>query len=322
MIDMSGIDPQARVAMEQMGTAFAEAATPAPATPEAEVAASRQGYRLMIPLAGKPEPVEQVEDRTIPGPAGQIPIRIYRPRSESGLPVLLYFHGGGFVIGDLDTHDTPLRSLANRAGCLVVSVDYRLAPEHPFPAAPEDCYAATHWVAQHAAKIGGDGTRIAVAGDSAGGNLAAVVALMARDRGGPQLALQILIYPGVDEQLSAEYVSWKECNGVVLQRGDDYQGNTLYLPYEADRANPYASPIAASNLEGLAPVLVVTAEFDPLRDEAEQYAARLRAAGNRVTCVRYQGMVHAFFQFGGLVDDARMLVAHCAAALQATFAAI
>ena len=169
---------------------------------------ARKAYLFYAQFAGPPEHVFQVEDRQIPGPAGNIPIRLYAPRAGGGLPVFVFFHGGGFVTGNLDTHDPPLRAIANRCECLVVSVAYRLAPEHPYPAATDDAYAATKWVANHAAEIGGDASRIAVGGDGAGGNLAAVVTLMARDQGGPRLIYQVLIYPILDSLMLTH--SWVE----------------------------------------------------------------------------------------------------------------
>src|SRR5213078_1916119 len=205
-----------------------------------------------------------------------------------------------------------------RVGCLVVSVDYRLAPEHRFPAAPEDCYAATRWLAEHAGSLGGDKGRIAVGGDSAGGNLAAVVALMARDRGGPKLAFQLLVYPATDTDFETR--SYREnSEGYFLTRADMVWFWNHYAPRDEDRRNPYAAPLRAASLRGLPPALVITAEFDPLRDEGEAYGARLRDAGNQVLVKRYPGMIHGFFGMGTLLTQARTATKEAAGALRAAF---
>jgi acetyl esterase len=231
------------------------------------------------------------------------------------LPLLVFFHGGGFVIGDIDTHDATCRGLAKAAHCIVVSVDYRLAPEHPFPAAPEDCYAATVWVADNAASLGGDGARLAVGGDSAGGNLAAVVALMARDRGGPALTHQLLIYPVIDHNFdTASYV--ENGRGYLLSREMMMWFWGLYLEDAGDGSKPYASPIRAEDLSGLAAATIISAEFDPLRDEGEAYARRLGDADVAVTARRYDGMVHGFFAMTAVLDRAREAVAFAAAELR------
>lgn len=276
---------------------------------------------------GAEEEVEQVasvEDRTIPGPAGEIPVRIYQPAGSApdagALPVLLYFHGGGFVLCDLDTHDGTCRSLANGAGCTVVSVDYRLAPEHPFPAAPEDCYAATQWVVDNAASIGVDSKRVAVAGDSAGGNLSAAVTLMARERGGPRLAHQLLIYPVTDHFF--ETVSYREnAEGYFLTRDMMKWFWGHYLEKEQDGRDPLASPLRADDLSSLPPATVITAEYDPLRDEGEAYAERLRAAGVATEMTRYDGVFHGFFGMGAAIDRANDAVAQATTALRRSFGA-
>jgi acetyl esterase len=230
--------------------------------------------------AGPPEEMARVENLEVPGPAGPIPVRVYVPEGDGPFPVLVYFHGGGWVIGNLDSHDVALRALANRAGTVVASVDYRLAPEHPFPAAPEDCYAATVWAATEIGAFGGDPARLAVGGDSAGGNLAAVVSQMARDRGGPAIVYQLLVYPCVDASMSSASFA-ENGDGYLLTKGwmDWFYGHYLTSPTDAD--NPLVSPSRAESLAGLPPALVITAEFDPLRDEGEAYAAALRAAGGR-----------------------------------------
>jgi acetyl esterase len=265
------------------------------------------------------EPVYQIEERQAAGPAGPVPVRIYRPSPTSPLPALAFFHGGGWVQGSVDQTDPICRTLANAAGCIVASVDYRLAPEAKFPAAAEDCYAATRWLAENAAELGVDRARIAAGGLSAGGNLAAVVALMARDRGGPPLVLQVLGYPITDYNF--ETPSYLEnADGFGLSRDDMIWYWRHYLPEGADGLHPYASPLRAADLSGVAPALVITAEFDPLRDEAEAYAARLRAAGVEVTCTRYVGMIHGFFTLPHLLDQAQQAVGQVGAALRSTFA--
>lgn len=281
------LDPNVKAILDEM------AAQGGPAFHEVSPEASREMYRE-LQLSGEPEPVEAVADRTIPGPGGDIPVRVYTPKGDPPLPVLVFFHGGGFVIGDLETHDGECRALTNAAGCIVVAVDYRLAPEHKFPAAVDDAFVATEWVAANAASIGADANRVAVGGDSAGGNLAAVVAQMAKDRGGPQLALQLLIYPATD--YGFDTVSHTEnADGYLLTKDMMEWFQDQYLPSEEDGADPRLSPLRADDLSGLPPALVITAEFDPLRDEGEAYAARLADAGVPANGTRYDGMIHGFF---------------------------
>lgn len=241
--------------------------------------------------AGKQRPIAAVVDRSIPGTAGEIPIRIYRPEGKEPFPVLVRFHGGGFWMGSIDTEDAPCRSQAKDVGCIIVSVEYRLAPEHKFPVAVEDCYSATEWVAKNAGTLGGDPTRIAVGGGSAGGNLAAVVALMARDRGYPSLVGQILTYPVTNHAFDT--VSYEQnAEGYLLTKEAMQDCWNLYLQTEQDGQNSYASPLRADNLSGLPSALVITAEYDPLRDEGEAYAVRLREAGVPVVYTCYEGMIH------------------------------
>lgn len=278
----------------------------------------RQGMKMRFAMLGEPEPIAHTENRVIPGPAGEIPIRIYTPAGSGSYPLLVYFHGGGWVIGDIDTHDNVSRSLANGAGCIVVSVDYRLAPEHPFPAAPEDCYAATCWVAQHAPQFNGDPTRIAVGGDSAGGNLTAVVAQMARDRGGPLLAFQLMIYPATNFAMNTPSIRENgEGYGLTSDDMDWFTGH--YLTSEEDKQNPLASPLLASDLSGLPPALVITAEYDPLRDEGEQYGQKLKDAGVPVTISRYDGMIHGFISMAPIMERGKQGLAECAQALRVAF---
>ncbi len=266
-----------------------------------------------------PQEIYRVEDRHIPGPVAQIPIRIYTPQARLPLGVLIYFHGGGWVLGGLESHDNLCRALANAAGCLVVSVDYRLAPEHPFPAAPNDCYAATKWIAANAASFGGDPQRLAVGGDSAGGNLAAAISLMARDGGGPALQLQVLFYPVTDA--SMDFPSMREFadDGYLLSGADMKWFWGHYLDETRDGANPLASPLRAKNLSGLPPALIQTASHDPLRDEGEAFADALKRAGTKVTCTRYEGVTHGFVSFFDLVDKGKEGIRQAADAIRAAF---
>ncbi len=249
--------------------------------------------------------IGSVEDRQIPGPAGDVPIRIYRSWATEGAPApaLMYFHGGGHVVGSLDTHDSVARNLCAVAHCVVVAVDYRLAPEHKFPAAPEDCFAATQWVADNAADLGIDPARIAVGGDSAGGNLAAVVALMARDAGGPALCYQLLVYPVADYAMDTpSYEKWAEGAGILTAAGMAWYRD-CYLASEADRMDWRAAPLRAADHSGLPPALVITAECDVLHDESVAYAQALRDAGVAVEHRNYPGMMHGFFSLAPVIDD-------------------
>jgi acetyl esterase len=307
------LDPQVQILLKL------RASFGTPALTSGSVAEVRQYLLEMQKLAGKPEPVAKVEDRKLPESAGNLAVRIYTPQGSGPFPILVYFHGGGFICGDLNSFDSQCRALTNRVGCLVVSVDYRLAPEHPFPAAVEDAYAAIEWVADHAEEIGGDATRLAVGGDSAGGNLAAVVSLMARDRGKPALIYQVLIYPVTDATMSsASYEENGEGYGLTTAMSRWF--NNQYLPSDVDRKNPYISPLWAPDLKNLPPTLVITAEFDPLRDEGEMYAARLKEAGVKVESSRYDGMIHGFFQMTGALNGGKKAIEQIAAALRAAFA--
>src|SRR5213594_4621978 len=307
------LDPEAKALLEQM-TAVVRPFD------ELSVEEARAAIATLSAAAGEGEAVARVENRTVPGPRGEIPVRVYTPEGRAPFPVLVYFHGGGWVIGNLETHDGLCRHLANAAGALVVSVDYRLAPEHPFPAPGEDAYTATRWVAANAAVIGGDARRIAVGGDSAGGNLAAVVSLMARDRGGPPLVFQLLVYPVTDTP-SANTASYREnAEGYFLTAKMMHWFWNHYCGKKPDLSDPYLCPLRARDLKRLPPALVITAEFDPLRDEGEAYAARLREADVPVTSKRYPGMIHGFFGMGAVLTQARAATKEAAEALRAAFA--
>ncbi len=268
--------------------------------------------------AGPAEVVEAVEDRTLAGPGGKLPIRLYTPQSAGPRPwsALLYFHSGGWMIGSIATHDPICRALANHTRCLVISVEYRLAPEHPFPAAPEDGYAALVWTAEHADQLGIDAACIAVGGESSGGNLAAAVALMARDRQGPGLAAQVIIY-GETDHYDSGTVSYEDyAEGYGLTRASLIAFWDAYLPRFEDRSNPYAVPLRAPDLAGLPPALIITAEYDPGRDEAEHYAARLKEARVPVQISRYTGMIHGFFRQRALFEQSHQALAEVADFLQ------
>ena len=280
-------------------------------------AAMRDVYRQMS-LAQSEIPVGAVADRTIPGPNGPIPIRVYTPGSATGAAIV-YYHGGGWVIGGLDTHDPTCRALANAAGTTVISVDYRLAPEHKYPAAAEDCYAALRWVAEYGREIGIDPSRLAVAGDSAGGNLAAVTALLARERRGPALRFQLLIYPVTDRRFDTpSYRDNAEGYFLTTKQMQWFWNHYLERADQGDEAS--ASPMRAKDLAGLPPALVITAEYDPLRDEGEAYAARLREAGVPAELVRYDGQIHGFFAMFEALDDGRKAIDHAGAALRRALA--
>ena len=265
-------------------------------TPE-EARVAIAGFAAM--QAGAPEPA-RVEDRTVPGPAGDIPIRVYASEGDN-LPVVMYFHGGGWVLGDIESHDGTCKQLLAELGeAAVVSVHYRLAPEDKYPAAADDCYAAAAWVAENGGQIGADGSRMAVCGDSAGGNLSAVVSQMARDKGGPTIAAQVLHVPVTDHNYS--YPSYTEnAEGMLLTRASMVWFWDHYLPSDAAGKEAYASPMQADDLSGLPPALIQTAEFDPLRDEGEAYGAAIEAAGGDVTVHRYDGVVHDPFMMFAVI---------------------
>ena len=270
----------------------------------------------MRELAGDPEPLARVEDRVIPGPGGDLPVRIYTPEGASG-GCILYFHGGGWVICNLDTHDGPCRALANLSGSTLISVDYRLAPDAKYPAAAEDCYAAACWASEHATELGIDPVRIAVAGDSAGGNLAAVVAQMARDRGGPALAFQVLVYPVTDRDFSTGSYAEHGDSGDLLSAADMTWYWDQYLESAEQATEPYAAPLQAGDLSGLPAALVITAEYDVLCDEGEAYARALETAGVPATLSRYDGVFHGFFNMAPMLDKATAAQAQAGAALRA-----
>jgi acetyl esterase len=308
------LDPQAKALLDFLGlTALAPLETLTPQQARARFEDLSEARRQMAR-----EPVDQIRELKIPGPAGEVPIRAYYPKSEAPSPALVYFHGGGWVLGDLESHDHVCRALANSVSCVVLSVDYRLAPEHKFPAAVHDSYAATAWIADHADELGIDASRIAVGGDSAGGNLAAVVSQIARDSGGPKVIFQLLIYPGTDMLMNLPSID-ENADGPLLTKAAMHWFVNHYLNGEKDRTDPLASPLLASNLQGLPPAFIITAECDPLRDEGEAYALRLEEAGVPVEVERYDGMPHGFFGFAAALDGGQRAFADATGRLRASF---
>jgi acetyl esterase len=245
-------------------------------------------------FVGESPALARIENRAIPGPAGEIPVRLFADAVGKALPLLVYYHGGGWVVGNLDTHDDVCRRLALHSGCLVMSVDYRLAPEHKFPAAVDDAMAAVRWAARHGAEIGGDPRRIAVGGDSAGGNLAAVVSLIARDEGNSPIRFQLLVYPATAHDFSAPSMK-ANAKGYFLEVEGMRWFLNHYFRSWADASDPLAAPIRAASLAGLPPAYVITAAYDPLCDEGELYARKLKEAGVPTEHRRYEDAIHAFF---------------------------
>ncbi|MAQ61126.1 MAG: hypothetical protein CMQ10_03515 [Gammaproteobacteria bacterium] len=291
------LSPEYQAMFEQLA-----ANGPAPKLSELPIAVAREGYRLSRPV-NPVLAIHAIENRTIDGPLGNIPIRIYRPAGDGLFGTLVYFHGGGWVIGDLDTCDSVCREIATLAGVVVVSVDYRLAPEHVFPAAVNDCYAAVLWAAEHATELAGNG-KIGVAGESAGGTLATVMAQMTRDQGGPALAFQGLFYPVVEADMKRQ--SWSDNGaGYLLETAIMEWFWETYCATVTDRDDPRTAPIKAANLANLPPALVLTAEYDPLRDEGEAYGEALQAAGSKAQIMRCEGLVHDFLSTAAVFDCSR-----------------
>jgi acetyl esterase len=307
------LDPQAKAMLDRIA---ALGLPPTHTLPPEEARRQAEATRLVAPG----EEVARVEDRVVPTADAQIPVRVYTPEGSGPFPALVFYHGGGWVMGSVPGSDATCRSLANAAGCVVVSVEYRLAPEAKFPAAAEDCFAATRWVVEQASSLNIDPARVAVGGISAGGNLAAVVALMARDRpGSPGLVHQLLVVPVTDRNFdTASYRDNSQGYGLTTDTMRWYWSH--YLRDEQDALNPYAAPLRSERFDGLPPATVITAECDPLRDEGAAYADRLRAAGVAVQYTCYEGMVHSFFSMAAFMDKGQQAVDQGAAALRAAFA--
>jgi acetyl esterase len=305
------LDPQVKAFLDQLAAA--------PAMTEQTVQEARTAMRTLSVMAAPPGERATTRDISIPGPAGDIPARVYTPDGDGPFPIVVFFHGGGFVIGDIESHDSICHRLARGADALVVSVDYRLAPEAQFPAAVDDCDAAVVWMHEHASELGGDASRIAVAGDSAGGNLSAVVTLRARDRGTPRLCFQLLIYPAVD--ITGSFPSHVENGRGYLLTSDliDWFMNH-YIPAGTDLKQADLSPWFVEDLSALPPALVITAEFDPLRDEGEAYAERLQKAGVEARAIRYDGMTHAFYGLDAFFPASSAAIAASVDALRSAFA--
>ena len=297
---MMTLHPQAQAVLDLLNAA----PTPLKDLPPAEARAAYD--RFILPRNFDPAPLDKVEDQMIPGPAGELRVRIYTPKDDDRpRPIFLFVHGGGFVIGSIESRDPQCRLISRDADCIVVSVDYRLAPEAPFPAAPDDCWAALQWCANNAASLGGDPTRIAVGGESAGGNLAAGLALRARDSGGPSLIAQILVYPLTDMYFEQDLPSYQYLDEdyFLTREQMDWYGE-CYAPGLTRTDNVLLSPCKEDNLSGLPPAQIITAEFDPLRDDGKHYGERMTAAGVPVEYTCMSGMIHGYWHYGKLIDAA------------------
>jgi acetyl esterase len=314
---MGALHPQTQAVLDALA---AMKLTPPDQLPVEQARAQFMRSRAQFLMA--PQAVGSIADRAIPGRAGEIPLRIYRPQgsaAEALLPALVFMHGGGWVFGNLDSHDPMCRELCNRSGCALVSVDYRLAPEHKFPAAFDDTLDAIRYLGREGASLGIDGTRLAAGGDSAGGNLAAAAAIAFRDQGGPRLALQLLLYPVTDLAMDTpSYTAFADGYMLTRERMRYFRDAYLSAPGQADDWR--ASPLRAGDLSRLPPALVITASHDPLVDEGRRYAERLNAAGVPATYTCYDGMVHGFMTMAGAIDDGRAAVAQAAAAVKAALA--
>jgi acetyl esterase len=304
------LDPQAQILLEQL------AAMGSPALEDIPLADARAAYRALATMTPL-QPVARTEEHRVPVDGGAIDVHVFTPEGATGAG-LVWFHGGGWTIGDLSTSNATATELANASGCTVVNVDYRLAPEHPFPIPLDDCYAALEWVVAHAGELGIDPARLAVGGDSAGGNLAAVVSLAARDRNGPAVRFQLLVYPGTDGRMS--YPSIRENGEGLLLTASTLRWFWANYLGDHDPEHPLVSPVYAPDLAGLPPALVITGEYDPLRDEGEAYAERLRQAGCDATTSRYDGQVHGFFALTSIIEGGRKAVDEAGAALRAALA--
>lgn len=306
------LDPQAKELLDL------QAARTTVASHALSPESARRTLNDLLITEGPREPVGEVTDWGIEGPAGNLPIRVYRPEGDGPFPVIVYFHGGGWVKGNLETHDGLCRHLTNETGTVVISVDYRKPPESPFPAALVDSYAVTEWVADHASQLDGDPDQIAVGGESAGGNLSAAVSLLARDRDGPDISHQLLLYPALARDFTRD--SYREVGDVGLLTEANMRWYwEQYLERDIDAKNPYAAPLEARDLSNLPPATVVTCGWDPLHDEGVDYAERLSAAGNSATLIDVPDQLHGFLSYRETIDRADEVWAEVAADLLKSF---
>jgi acetyl esterase len=305
------LDPQTQLVLAQLAAAGA---------PPLETLSPEQARAIFTMPQGEVEPVGKVEDRTIPGPASEIPVRVYYPKEiQDRCPALVFYHGGGWVVGNIETHDNICRALTNIANCVTISVDYRLAPEHKFPAAVDDSYAAVQYVYDHAEEFQADRKRIAIGGDSAGGNLAAVVAHLAKEKKAPEICFQLLIYPSTNMGGEPTASMVENAEGYFLEKGTMEWFRDCYINGEEDKLNPLVSPSLNEDFTGLPPALVITAEYDPLRDEGEDYAKKLAAAGVEVELVRYDGTIHGFVSMAVIIESGKAALEKAGDALKKVF---
>jgi acetyl esterase len=305
------LDPQTKFVLDQLAAAGA---------PPMETLSPELARQAFILPQGAVEEVGKVENRTIPGPATDIPVRVYYPKElQPENPALVFYHGGGWVIGNLDSHDDICRALTNLANCVTISVDYRLAPENKFPAAVEDAYAAAQYVYDHAEDFQVDKTRIAVGGDSAGGNLAAVVANLAKDKNSPSICFQLLFYPSTNTGGAPTTSMVENAQGYFLEKGTMEWFRDCYLNSEEDKQNPLVSPMLYEDFQGLPPAIVITAEYDPLRDEGEAYAKKLGEAGVAVESIRFDGTIHGFVSMSAVITQGKVALEKAGEALRKAF---
>lgn len=308
------LDPQAKLVLDQIAASGA---------PPMETLSPEDVRKAFVMPQGELEPVGKTKDKTIPGPSQDIPIRIYYPMEEqSSYPALVFYHGGGWVIGNIESHDNVCRALTNLANCLTISVDYRLAPEHKFPAAVDDSYAAVQYVYDHAEEFQVDRSRIAVGGDSAGGNLAAVISNLAKDRNSPSICFQLLIYPSTNLGGEPTISMVENSEGYFLTKGAMEWFKDCYLNGEEDKQNNLVTPALYHDFSGLPSALVITAEYDPLRDEGENYGKLLAAAGVDVDCARYEGVIHGFVSMASVIDKGKQALEKAGNTLSKVFHSI
>jgi acetyl esterase/lipase len=314
--DFMPLDPKLKVFMEQ--ACLLKAPGSAPRLPEVLLAEERQKVKqVVLAPENAQESVAHIDNLVISGSASDLPVRIYIPRGKPPFPVFLFFQKS-WCQGNLDTHEVMCRRLCGEVGCIVMTVDYRLAPENPFPAAVEDCYCATSWMSVHATEFHGDPERIAVGGESGGANFAAAVAIMSRNRGGPSLKFQLLICPAADFRVTTD--SWLHYDGYIILKEEFLIVSDFYVPKEEDRLHPYAAPSLAPDLQKLPPAYIITAECDPLRDGGELYGQRLKEAGVPATVVRYDGMIHIFMHLSSIVPQSDQALSEVICALRTAFA--